>query len=93
MLATAYWAYDAAADGARWRARSAAATAPSTTSGCASAIAAAFNRAYVGEDGCIEGDTQTAYLLALHMDLLAGRAARARRGAPGREHRARTTAT
>ena len=54
----------------RWRARSAAATAPSTTSGCATAIIAAFNRAYVGDDAFIEGDTQTAYLLALHMDLL-----------------------
>jgi alpha-L-rhamnosidase len=33
-------------------------------------VAAAFNRAYVGEDGFIEGDTQTVYLLALHMDLV-----------------------
>jgi alpha-L-rhamnosidase len=33
-------------------------------------IAAAFNRAYVREDGFIEGDTQTVYLLALHMDLI-----------------------
>ena len=33
-------------------------------------IVAAFNRAYVGEDAYIEGDTQTVYLLALHMDLL-----------------------
>src|SRR3954454_9404132 len=33
-------------------------------------IVAAFNRAYVGEDAAIEGDTQTVYLLALHMDLL-----------------------
>jgi alpha-L-rhamnosidase len=31
---------------------------------------AAFNRAYVGEDALIEGDTQTVYLLALHMELL-----------------------
>ena len=31
---------------------------------------AAFNRAYVGDDAYIEGDTQTVYLLALHMDLL-----------------------
>ena len=30
----------------------------------------AFNRAYVGEDAFIEGDTQTVYLLALHMELL-----------------------
>ncbi len=33
-------------------------------------VAAAFNRAYVGEDASIEGDTQTVYLLALHMELL-----------------------
>jgi alpha-L-rhamnosidase len=33
-------------------------------------IVAAFNRAYVREDGYVEGDTQTVYLLALHMDLL-----------------------
>jgi alpha-L-rhamnosidase len=34
------------------------------------AIVAAFDRAYVGDDARIEGDTQTVYLLALHMDLL-----------------------
>jgi alpha-L-rhamnosidase len=33
-------------------------------------IKAAFNRAYVGPDGRIEGDTQTAYVLALSFDLL-----------------------
>jgi alpha-L-rhamnosidase len=33
-------------------------------------VVAAFNRAYVRDDGFIEGDTQTVYLLALHMDLL-----------------------
>jgi len=33
-------------------------------------VVAAFNRAYVGDDGFIEGDTQTVYLLALHMDLV-----------------------
>ena len=33
-------------------------------------VAAAFQRAYVGEDAYIEGDTQTVYLLALHMELL-----------------------
>jgi alpha-L-rhamnosidase len=69
VLATAYWAYDAklmtemaqmldrgerAEHYARLR----------------DGIVAAFNRAYVGEDAYIEGDTQTAYLLALHMDLL-----------------------
>jgi alpha-L-rhamnosidase len=33
-------------------------------------VVAAFNRAYVRGDGFIEGDTQTVYLLALHMDLV-----------------------
>jgi alpha-L-rhamnosidase len=33
-------------------------------------VVAAFNRAYVRDDGFIEGDTQTVYLLALHMDLV-----------------------
>src|SRR3954469_3790002 len=33
-------------------------------------IVAAFNREHVGDDAYLEGDTQTAYLLALHMDLL-----------------------
>src|SRR5215218_7326136 len=33
-------------------------------------IGDAFNRAYVGDDARIEGDTQTAYLLALAFDLL-----------------------
>jgi alpha-L-rhamnosidase len=33
-------------------------------------VVAAFNRAYVGEDGFIEGDTQTVYLLALYLDLV-----------------------
>ena len=42
---------------------------PATRS-CYRDVVAAFNRAYVGEDGFIEGDTQTVYLLALHMDLV-----------------------
>jgi alpha-L-rhamnosidase len=33
-------------------------------------IKAAFNGAYVSDEGRIKGDTQTAYVLALHMDLL-----------------------
>ena len=33
-------------------------------------IVAAWQRAYLGDDAYIEGDTQTVYLLALHMDLL-----------------------
>ncbi|MEU8874183.1 alpha-L-rhamnosidase [Streptomyces javensis] len=35
-----------------------------------SRVKAAFNRAYVSADGRIKGDTQTAYVLALSMDLL-----------------------
>jgi alpha-L-rhamnosidase len=33
-------------------------------------VVSAFNRAYVRDDGFIEGDTQTVYLLALHMGLV-----------------------
>ncbi len=69
LLATAYYAYDArlmarmarvigrAADAARYEA-------------LFETIRAAFNRAYVDGDGRILGDTQTGYVLALHMDLL-----------------------
>lgn len=35
-------------------------------------IKLAFNKAYVGEDGIIKGDTQTAYILALWFDLVDG---------------------
>ena len=35
-------------------------------------IKAAFNKAYVHDDGTIEGDTQTAYVLALWFDLVEG---------------------
>lgn len=38
--------------------------------GLAARIREAFNRAYVGADGQIEGDTQAGYALALHFDLL-----------------------
>jgi alpha-L-rhamnosidase len=34
------------------------------------AIKAAFNKAYVAEDGQIKGDTQTCYVMALYFDLL-----------------------
>ena len=33
-------------------------------------IKAAFNKAYVSEDGHIQGDTQAGYALALHFELL-----------------------
>jgi alpha-L-rhamnosidase len=69
VLATAYWAYDAKLmtemaealdkpERAEYYRR------------LRAGIVAAFNRAYVGEDARIEGDTQTVYLMALHMDLL-----------------------
>jgi alpha-L-rhamnosidase len=69
VLATAYWAYDALlmsemahelglGDRAEHYSR------------LRAGICAAFNAAYVGDDAYIEGDTQTVYLLALHMDLL-----------------------
>ncbi len=69
LLATAYWAYDAdlMARIARVLGRSSDAqkyTALFTN------IKAAFNAAYVKADGTIEGDTQTAYVLALYMNLL-----------------------
>ena len=70
VLATAYWAYDAllmteiaevlghARSRGALRAPARRASSPPST------------RAYVGEDAYIEGDTQTVYLLALHMELL-----------------------
>jgi alpha-L-rhamnosidase len=69
VLATAYWAYDA-----KLMAEMAAELGKEDRGEhyrrLRGGIVAAFNRAYVGEDAYIEGDTQTVYLLALHMDLL-----------------------
>jgi alpha-L-rhamnosidase len=69
VLATAYWAHDA-----RLMAEMAGALGlPERVAHyerLRAGIAAAWNAAYVGEDAYVEGDTQTAYLLALHMDLL-----------------------
>jgi alpha-L-rhamnosidase len=69
VLATAYWAYDA-----KLMAQMAAALGHDERAAhyrrLRTGIVAAFNQAYVGEDAYIEGDTQTVYLLALHMDLL-----------------------
>jgi len=69
VLATAYYAYDArlmadmaAAIGRPDEARQYAAR--------FEAIKAAFNRAFVASDGRIAGNTQSCYVLALHMDLL-----------------------
>ena len=69
VLATAYWAYDAKlmAEMARALGR---ADRVAHYDDLRARIVAAFNAAYVGEDALIEGDTQTVYLLALHMDLL-----------------------
>jgi alpha-L-rhamnosidase len=69
LLATAYWAYDARLmaemAGAIGRAEDA-----KSYSDLNERIKGAFNEAYVSPDGRIEGDTQTCYLLALHMGLL-----------------------
>ncbi|HEX5782799.1 MAG TPA: family 78 glycoside hydrolase catalytic domain, partial [Solirubrobacteraceae bacterium] len=69
VLATAYLAYDA-----KLMARMARVLARPDREAHYEAlhrdVVAAFNRAYVGDDAYIHGDTQTVYLLALHMDLL-----------------------
>jgi alpha-L-rhamnosidase len=69
LLATAYWAYDARlmtemaeAIGRRQDAKG--------YEELFKGIKGAFNEAYVSPDGRIQGDTQTCYVLALHMDLL-----------------------
>jgi len=69
VVATAYWAYDAKLMAEMARALGFGDRAEHYEE-LRDAIAAAFNRAHVGDDAFIEGDTQTAYLLALHMDLL-----------------------
>lgn len=70
VLATAYWAHDA-----RLMAELARALGKPERAAhydrLRDGIAAAFARAYVDDDARIAGDTQTAYLLALHMDPLA----------------------
>jgi alpha-L-rhamnosidase len=69
VLATAYWAHDA-----RLMAEMAAALGKDERrehyERLRAGIVGAFNRAYVGDDAYIEGDTQTVYVLALHMDLI-----------------------
>jgi alpha-L-rhamnosidase len=69
LLATAYWAQNARlmADMASATGRPQDAT---SYQELLSGIKHAFNTAYVYEDGRLEGGSQTAYLLALHMDLL-----------------------
>jgi alpha-L-rhamnosidase len=70
VLATAYLAYDAQLMARIARVLGRLDRAAHYEALCRDVVAA-FNRAYVGEDAYIEGDTQTVYLLALHMDLLA----------------------
>lgn len=69
LLATAYWAYDA-----RLMAEMAHAIGRHEDARgygeLFEGIRGAFNEAYVAHDGRMEGDTQTCYVLALHMDLL-----------------------
>jgi alpha-L-rhamnosidase len=69
LLATAYWAYDAKllaemaeATGRREDAKG--------YENLFEEIKGVFNEAYVASDGRIKGDTQTCYILALHMGLL-----------------------
>ncbi len=69
LLATAYYAYDA-----RLMARIARAIGRVDDAGRYDALFArikdAFIAAYVSDDGRVKGETQTGYVLALHMDLL-----------------------
>jgi alpha-L-rhamnosidase len=69
LLATAYWTYDAKlmAEMAEATGRHEDASEYKELHG---RIKAAFQEAYVSPDGRVEGDTQTCYLLALHMELL-----------------------
>ena len=69
LLATAYWAYDAKlmAEMAEAMGRNKDAK---EYEGLFERIKSAFDQSYVASDGRIEGDTQTCYVLALHMDLL-----------------------
>ena len=69
LLATAYWAYDAKL-WPRWPRPSDATEDAKGYRDLGERIKGAFNEAYVSPDGRIEGDTQTGYLLALHMGLL-----------------------
>ncbi len=69
LLATAYWAYDAklmaemaSAIGRHEDARG--------YEKLSERIKEVFNQSYVASDGRIKGDTQTCYVLALHMNLL-----------------------
>jgi alpha-L-rhamnosidase len=69
VIATAYYAYSA-----KLLAEMAAAIGKDQDAqkyqNLANDIKAAFNKAFVSEDGRVKGDTQTAYVLALYMDLI-----------------------
>ncbi len=69
VLATAFWAWDARlmANMARLIGREADAA---TYSALFERLKAAFIREFVSVDGRVKGETQTVYLLALHVDLL-----------------------
>ena len=69
LLATAYWAYDARLMAEMSRAVGRQEDAEDYEE-LFEGIMGAFNEEYVSSDGRIEGDTQTCYVLALHMDLL-----------------------
>ena len=69
LLATAYYAHDADLMARMARATNRRAEAQ-TYDALFAKIKVAFNAAYVSADGQLKGDTQTAYLLALHFDLL-----------------------
>jgi alpha-L-rhamnosidase len=69
LLATAYWAHDAKLLAEMAEAIGRAEDAEGYRD-LNERIKGAFNEAYVSPDGRIEGDTQTCYLLALHMELL-----------------------
>jgi len=69
LLATAYWAYDAKLMTEMARALGRADRAEHYER-LRAGIVAAFHREHVGDDAYVEGDTQTAYLVALYMDLL-----------------------
>ena len=69
LLATAYWAYDADLMSRMARALGRSSDVEKYQR-LFERIKTAFNAKYVNADGTIEGDTQTAYVLALYMNLL-----------------------
>ena len=83
LLATAYWAHDA-----KLLAEMAAVIGRHEDARAYRSLIeqhrAAFNEAYVSPDGRIEGDTQTGYLLALHIRTCCPKTARRCRRTPGR---------